>query len=109
MNIGPFCDALERLCGLHILAHRFTMDGGTLHGITLPYSWFIGLLRPRLVLDKNKSYIPHLVNDAIELLQRIDSEREDLSPQAFDNCQFKYNGFTLALSPLYASVYISRM
>ena len=107
VDLGPLCDTVERLCGLHILAHRFATGPGTLHGVTLPRSWFINLLRPRPDLNKNRSYIPHLVNDAIELLRKIDLQREDYDPQAKDNHQFKHNGSRL--SPLWASVYISRM
>jgi hypothetical protein len=110
VDLGPFCDAVERTCGLHILAHRFVTGRGTLHGVTLPRSWFISLLRSRPAapaLDKNRSYIPHFVHDTIELLRRIDLQREQYKPQDVDNCQFKYNGFRL--TPLYASVYIARM
>ena len=95
VDIGPFCDAVERLCGLHILAYRFMTGRGILHGVTLPRSWFIGLSRSLPLLDKNTSYIPHFVNDTIELLRLIGGP------------QFKHNGSRL--TPLYASVYIARM
>ena len=78
-----------------------------MHGVTLPRSWFINLLRLRPVLDKNGTYIPHFVNDMVELLRRIDLQRERYVPQVVDNYQFKHNGSKLA--PLYASVYIARM
>ena len=107
VNIGPVCDAVERLCGLHILAHRFTTTRNTLHDVTLPRSWFMSLFRSRPYLDKNTSYIPHFVNDAIELLRRIDFQRENYNPQGADNHQFKRNG--TKLDPLYASTYIARM
>ena len=107
VNVGPFCDAMERLCGLYILAHRFTTGRGTLHGITLPRSWFISLSRSLPLLDKDTSHIPHFVNDTIELLRRIDLQRELYNPQTADSQQFKHNG--LRLTPLYASVHIARM
>ena len=107
VEIGPYCDAVERLCGLHTLAHRFTTDGGILHGVTLPRSWFTSLLRSHPVLDKNIRYLPHFVNDMVELLRRLDSQREDYNPQAADVCQFRHNG--MRLGPLYASAYIARM
>ena len=107
VDLGPFCDTMERLCGLHILAHRFATGRGTLHIVTLPRSWFMSLLRSRPNLDKNKSYIPHFVNDTIELLRRIDLQREQHNPQGADNHQFKHNGSRL--NPMNASIYIARM
>ena len=83
------------------------MDRGTLHGITLPRSWFMRLLHRRPVLNKNRSQILHFVNDIIELLRRVDSQREHYDPKVVDDYQFKHNG--LKLNPLYASVYIARM
>lgn len=79
----------------------------TLHGVTLPRSWFIGLSRSLLVLDKDTSCIPRFVNDAIELLKRIDLQREPHAPQTTDGQQFRHNGSRL--TPLYASAYIVRM
>ena len=79
---------------------------GTLHGVTLPRSWFVRLLRSRPVLDKNTSYIPHFVNDTIDLLRRIDLQRETYNPHT-DNQQFKFNGSKL--TPVYASMFIARM
>lgn len=58
-------------------------------------------------MDKNTSYLPHFVNDTIELLRRIDLQRERFNPQATNSHQFKHNGS--GLGPLYASVYIARM
>jgi len=107
LDIGPFCDAVERLCGLFILAYRFTTGRGTLHGVTLPRSWFLGLFRSLPTLDKNTSYLTHFVNDTIELLRRIDLQRELYNPLTVDNHQFKHNASRL--TPLYASVYIARM
>ncbi|KAF9778765.1 hypothetical protein BJ322DRAFT_1114103 [Thelephora terrestris] len=108
VDLGPFCDAVERLCGLYILAHRFATGGDTLHGVTLPRSWFVSLLRSRPTLNKDTSHIPHFVHDTIELLRRTDLQREHYDPLAeVDNCQFKNNG--LRLTPLYASVYIARI
>jgi len=107
VDIGPFCDAVEKLCGLFILAHRFMTGRGTLHGVTLPRSWFIGLFRSLPTLDKNTSHIPHFVNDIIELLRRVDLQRELYNPQTVDNHQFKHNASRLI--PIYASVYINRM
>lgn len=94
-DVGSFCDAVERLCGLYILAYRFMVGRGVLHDVTLPRSWFIGLSRSLPLLDKNTAYLPHFVNDMVELLQRIGGP------------QFKHNGSRL--NPLYASVYITRM
>jgi hypothetical protein len=107
VDVGHYCDALERLCGSIILSYRFGMGRGTLHGVTLPRSWFIGLLRSSPLLDKNTSYIPHFVNDTIELLRRIDLQREHYKPRTVDDQQFKHNGSKL--TPLYASTYIARM
>ena len=107
MNLGPVCDLVERLCGLHILAHRFMKTRGTLHDVTLPRSWLMALLRSRPSLDKNISYIQHFANDVIELLRRINLQRENYDPQTVDNHQFKHDGFKLI--PLYTSVYIARM
>lgn len=108
MNLGPVCDAVERLCGLHILAHRFTTARHTLHDVTLPRSWFMALFRSRPFLDKNTDYIPLFVRNTIELLRRIDLQRESYNSQIIvDNHQFKHNG--LKLNPLHASVYIARM
>jgi len=107
VDIGPFCDTVERLCGLHILAHRFTAGGGSLHGVTLPRSWLTTILRSHPNLDKNTCYIPNFVNDTIELLRRIDWQRENYNPQVVDDHQFKHNGSRL--TPLYASIYIARM
>ena len=78
-----------------------------MHGVTLPRSWLTSILSSRPNLDKNTSYITHFVNDTIELLRRIDWQRENYNPQVVDNHQFKRNGSKLA--PLYASVYIARM
>ena len=81
-EIGPFCDAVERLCGSYIAAHRFKMGRGTLHDVTLPRSWLIGLSSSFKALDKNTSYLPHFVNDTIMLLRRLDSQREHSNAQA---------------------------
>lgn len=107
VDAGHFCDAVERLCGSFILSYRFVMGGGVLHGITLPRSWFIGLLRSFPPLDKNTTYIPHFVHDAIELLRRIDLQRERYKPRAIDDQQFKHDGSSL--TPLHASACIARM
>ena len=107
MDVGPFCDAVERLCGSLILAYRFKMGRGALHGVTLPRSWFIGLSRSLPLLDKDTSHTPRFVKDTIEFLRRIDSQRELYNPQTADTHQLKHNG--LRLTPLYASVYIARM
>ena len=107
VNVGPFCDAMERLCGSLILAHRFMTGRGILHGVTLPRSWFIGLSRSLTVLNKDTNCIPRFVDDAIELLRRVDLQREHYGPQTGDNQQFKHNGSRLG--PLHASVYIARM
>ena len=107
MDIGPFCDAVERLCGSFILAHRFMTARGILHNVTLPRSWFINLSRSLPLLNKNTNHIPHFVNDTIELLRRIDLQRELYNPQTADSQQFKHSGSRL--TPLYASVYITRM
>ena len=95
VDVGPFCDAVERLCGSFILSYRFTTERGTLHDVTLPRSWFIGLSRSLPILDKNTTYIPHFVNDAIEVLQRIDNQRLD--------------HYGSRLPPLNAAVYTARM
>ena len=96
VDVGPFCDAVERLCGLHILTFRFmTGRHGTLHGITLPRSWLISLSRSLPLLDKNTSYIPHFVNDTIGLLRRIDNQELDQHGPR--------------LGPLYTSAYIARL
>ena len=95
VNIGPFCNAVERLCGLLILSYRFTTRCGTLHGVTLPRSWVLALSRSLPLLDKSINYIAHFVNDTIELLRRI------------DNQQFDHYGPRPAT--LYESVYIARM
>lgn len=95
MDIGTFCDAVERLCGSFILAYRFTTEHGTLHGVTLPRSWFIRLSHSLHLLDKKMDYIPHFVNDTIEFLRRIDTQ------------QFNHRGSRL--SPHSTSVYIARM
>ena len=107
VDVGHYCDAVERLCGSLILSYRFTMERGTLHGITLPRSWFISLLRSSPVLDKNTTYTTHFVNDTIELLRRIDLQREHYKSRTVDDQQFKHNGSKL--TPLHASVYIARM
>ena len=107
VDIGHYCDAVERLCGSIILSYRFKTERGVLHGITLPRSWFISLLRSSPLLDKNTFYIPHFVNDTIELLRRIDSQRENYKPRSADDQQFKHNGSRL--TPPYASAYIARM
>ena len=83
------------------------MGCGTLHGVTLPRSWFIGLSRLLPLLDKNTSHIPRFVKDTIEFLRRMDSQRELYNPQTADTHQFKYNGSRLI--PFYASLYIARM
>jgi hypothetical protein len=107
VNVGPICDAVERLFGLHILARRFSTAGGTLHGVTLPRSWFMGLLRSRPPLDKNTSYLQPFVKDVIELLRRIDLQRENYNPQILGDHRFNHNGSKL--TPTFASVYIARM
>lgn len=103
VDVGHYCDVVERLCGSLILSYRSMTERGILHGITLPRSWFINLLRSSPSLDKNTSYIPHFVNDTIELLRRIDLQREDYR----DDQQFKYNGSRL--TPMCASACIARM
>jgi len=107
VDAGHFCDAVERLCGSFILSYRFMMEGGALHGITLPRSWFISLLRSSPPLNKDTSFIPHFVNDTIELLRRIDLQREHHRPRGIDDQQFKDNGSSL--NPLHASACIARM
>lgn len=107
VDVGHYCDAVERLCGSLILSYRSTTEFGILHGITLPRSWFINLLHSSPPLDKNISYIPHFVNDTIELLRRIDSQREHYGSLSVGDQQFKYNGSRL--SPMCASAYIARM
>jgi len=107
VEIGPFCDAIERLCCSFIIAHRFIVGHGSLHGVTLPRSWFISLARSPTLLDKNTSYLPNFVNSTFELLRRIDFQREVYNPRATDNHQFKHYGSSLG--PLYASVCITRM
>jgi len=107
VDVGHYCDAVEKLCGSLILSYRFTTERGILHGVTLPRSWFINLLRSSPPLDKDTIYIPHFVNDTIELLRRIDSQREHYGPLSIGDQQFKYNGSRL--SPMCASAYIARM
>lgn len=107
VDIGHYCDAVERLCGSIILSYRFMMERGVLHGVTLPRSWFINLFRPLPLLDKNTTWIPHFVNDTLEFLRRVDLQREHYKPRSVDPEQFKHNGSRL--TPLYASAYIARM
>lgn len=107
VDASHFCDAVERLCGSFILSYRFGTERGVLHGVTLPRSWFISLLRSSPPLVKYTSYIPHFINDTIELLRRIDLQREHYKPRITDNQQFKHNGSSLA--PMYASACIARM
>ena len=128
MEVGPFCDAVEKPCGLFILAYRFNAQQGSLHDVILPRSWFIGLSRFLQALDKNTSYLRRFVEIAVEFLQRLNSQREQCnSQQGHSNLrqeqsdpwheqsksqvnpdsQFKYLG--LNIGPMYASVYIVRM
>lgn len=107
VDVGHYCDAVERLCGSIILSYRFTMERGVLHGVTLPRSWFINLFRLLPPLDKNTAWIPHFVNDTLEFLRRIDLQREHYKPRSVDTEQFKHNGSRL--TPPYASAYIARM
>ena len=107
VDLGHYCDAVERLCGSIILSYRFMMGRGVLHGVTLPRSWFVNLFRPFSPLDKNTTWIPHFVNDTTELLRRVDLQREHYKPRPIDAEQFKHNGSRL--TPLYASAYIARM
>jgi hypothetical protein len=107
IDVGPFCDALEKLCGFYIVSHRFIPERGILHGVTLPRSWFVGLFRLCPSLDKNISHIRRFVKVTIEFLRRIDFQRENYNPQIPDTHQFKQNGSKL--NPLYASVHIARM
>ena len=111
VEVGPFCDAVERLCGLFIMAHRVTTGQRTLHDVILPRSWFINLSRLLPALDKNIIYLRRFATDLTELLRhfnrRLDLQREHPSPQTTDNHQFIHNGSSLG--PLYASMYIPRM
>ena len=112
VEVGPFCDAVERLCGLFIMAHRFSPESSSLHDVTLPRSWFISLSRSLPALDKNIKGLRYFVNDVIELLRRLnrrlDVQHEPPNSQAtLDNRHFTYNGSSLG--PLYASIYIARM
>ena len=76
VEVGPFCDAVEKLCGLFILAHRFNVQQGSLHDVILPRSWLINLSRSLKVLNKDTSYLPRFVGDTVEFLRRLDSQRK---------------------------------
>lgn len=110
VEVGPFCDTVERLCGLFIMADRFKRHR-SLHDVTLPYSWFISLSRSLPTLDKDTSYLPRFVNGTIELLghlnRRLDFQREHPNPQPTENHKFTYNG--LSLGPMHTPMYIARM
>jgi len=107
VEVGPFCDAVERLCGSFIVAHRLATRRGPLHNVTLPRSWFISLSRSLPTLDKKTNYLPRFVNDTIDLLRRLDYQREHSKSQISDSHQFKHN--ESSLGALYASMYIARM
>ena len=128
MELGPFCDAVEKLCGLFILAHRFNAQQGSLHDVIMPRSWLIGLSRSLKVLDKDTSYISRFVDCMVEFLRRLNSQREkstlqrgksnpqqeqsnlqrgESKFQANPDSQFKHYGSNIG--PMHASVHIARM
>ena len=135
MEVGPFCDAVEKLCGLFILAHRFNAQRGSLHDVIMPRSWLIGLSRSLKFVKKDTNYLYHFVNDTVEFLRRLNlqreqsasqreqpnSQREQSNPQqehsnphreksksqANLDSQFKHYGSNIGT--MYASVYIARM
>ena len=142
VEVGPFCDAVEKLCGLFILASRFKAQKGSLHNVVIPYSWLIGSSRLLQTLNKDTTYLDRFVDDTVELLRRLDWQREqsgsqweqsnsqqdqpslqqeqsNLQQEQFNpqrdqpkhhanaDSQFKHYG--LNISPMYASMYISRM
>lgn len=76
VEVGPFCDAVERLCGLLILACRFNAQQGSLHDVVMPRSWLVGLFRSLQALNKNTFYLNLFVENTIEFLRRLNSQRE---------------------------------
>ena len=71
VDLNVLCDIVERLTGLFIMAHKVGSLGRALHGVALPRSWFIDLIRPGINPRKDTSSFFTFASTLIEFLQRI--------------------------------------
>jgi hypothetical protein len=90
-----------------IFAHRFTTDGVVSYtALPYPVAGLSSLSTSHIpVLDKDRSYLPHFVNDMVELLRRIDSQREfTITLRLPIACQFRHNGIEVGSPVLHRCI-----
>ena len=81
IDLNVLCDLVERLSGLFIMAYRAGFQGGLLHNVILPRSWFINLMLPGTDLRKDASAFFPFAFTMITLMRRIDVEiRQNSTP-----------------------------
>jgi hypothetical protein len=71
INIGVLCDFIDHICASLVVCMRY-QNKGTLHGATLPRSWFIAQLENiKLAEAKDTRLYPVFVDPMADLLERI--------------------------------------
>ena len=73
-DLNPLCDLVERLSGLFIMTYQANSQGGVLHNVALPRSWFIKLILPGMNFRKDMSTFFTFTSTIIELMQKIDAQ-----------------------------------
>lgn len=111
VDLNLLCDFVERLSGLFIMARGVNSAGDVLHNVTLPRSWFIGLILPGTDsggLRKNTSKFFDFVSSMIELVRRVNAQVQRRPTPASDTEeQFTVGGGRM--TDFMRSLYISRM
>ena len=70
VDIGVLCEFMDYLCGAMIAAH-FMNTRGTLHGVTLPQSWLVRMLREPFTTKSVRADTIKMYLDCIALALEI--------------------------------------
>ena len=108
VDLNALCDLTERLSGLFIMAYRANSQGGVVHSVILPRSWFINLILPNMDLKKDTSTFLTLVSNMIELMQRIDAQVQQYSTSTL-NIEEQFIADGGRMTDLTGPLYIARM
>ena len=89
------------------MAYRVNSQGGVLHDVTLPRSWFVNLIPTNTNLGKDTSAFLTFASTLIDLMQRIDAQAQRYLRFPFDAEQFIAVG--TQMTNLTGPLYIARM
>jgi len=109
VDLNALCDLAERLSGLFIMAYRFNSQGGILHNVTLPRSWFINLLLPGTGLGKDTSAFVMFASTIIELMQRINAQVQRYPAMTASDTGDQFIADGSRMTSLTGPLYIGRM